>query len=131
MAKVTVKFESKRLLSRMQIAWELVNETDLPRAFDYEIGAAKWEWVGETQRRNGSIVTSPRSIVDQGDLADSYDRQKAGKKSYVHSWDVDYAMATHEGAQLKNRGLIYPRPWTEEPREAIPEMFAYRFRAAQ
>ncbi len=131
MAKVTVKFESKRLLGRMQKAWEQVNETDLPRAFDYEIGAPKWEWVGETHRRNGSIVTSPRSIVDQGDLADSYDRQRAGGKSYVHNWNVDYALATHEGAQLRNGGVYPARPFTERPVANLPEMFARRFRESR
>ena len=31
-----------------------------------------WEWPRETVRRNGTVVGSPRDIVDTGKLRDSY-----------------------------------------------------------
>jgi hypothetical protein len=38
----------------------------------------RWQWPRPTVRRNGSTVTSPRNIVDMGELKDSYQVQYEG-----------------------------------------------------
>lgn len=53
-----------------------------------------------------------RDIVDTGRLRDSYDMTLVDPDTYEHTWAVDYAVAAHEGARLRNGANIPARPWT-------------------
>ena len=130
MAKVTVKFESKRLIQRAHTAFNLAND-DLEQAIIGEIASPVWSWPGQTVRRSGEVAGSPRNIIDEGTLLDSYRVEKRGKTVCSHVFEAEHALIVHEGAQLRNGGTIAPRPFTERPREAFPEMFARRFKQAQ
>ena len=81
----------------------------LGRAFTKEITSNKWDW---------NAPPSPRDIVDNGQLRDSYQAKRGregGDPIFDHSWPVEYAMAVHEGAVFDN-GMIHPqRPWTRDP----------------
>lgn len=125
----TVTINKKALIAKHQKAFAQVNERVLPANFDAEMINAKWQWSGTTVRRNGSTVTSPRNLVDTGELIDSYYRRKEGSSRYVHGWAARHALPNHEGAQLRNGGIIYPRPWTEEPVRFIPDEFAKAYRS--
>lgn len=77
-----------------------------------EITDDKWSWPsGE----------SPRDIVDNGGLRQSYVPSPISAREYEHAWTVDYAMAVHEGVR---GGTNFPaRPWTEAPLERLPRDF--------
>lgn len=131
MAKVTVKFESKRLLGRIDKAWQQVNETDLPQAFRAEAEAEKFQWPRETIRSSGSVVNSPRSVVDTGTFRDSQETQRAGKNTYVHAWTAPYSALVINGATLRSGTMLPARDVTQVPLEQLPAKFARRFREAQ
>lgn len=87
-----------------------------------------WVYDGETVRKNGETVTSPRDIYDTGALYESgiesfqSSRRPNGAEA---SWNWDatnssgraYAYYVHEGAGTN----ATPRPWTDEI--AIPRKF--------
>jgi len=87
----------------------------------------QWEWPGETRRRNGEVVDSPRDIYDLGDLYESgvksfkLNRTVTGAEASWH-WDAtnssgqEYAYYVHEGTRL-----MPGRPFTDDI--AIPSSF--------
>jgi hypothetical protein len=82
------------------------------------IGSKVWDWPGETERRGGGgtvkeVAGSPRNIVDTGALRASGSKAALGKYGVTLTWAVGYATAIHEGALLRNGGVIPPRPWTD------------------
>ena len=118
---------------------------ELTARFDAAISGEHWPWPDSTPRFGGSrdlataadnwntyingngtgqrprsVVGSPRSIVDSGDLKQSRDFQlnRAGLVANW-SWNVDYAAAVHEGAYINPFGntsktvQLPARPWTE------------------
>lgn len=77
--------------------------------FAKEITANEWNWPTDP---------SPRDIVDTGELRRSYVGERAqegGNPAHDHSWNVDYAMAVHEGADFKDGHSMPARPWTRDP----------------
>jgi hypothetical protein len=78
-----------------------------------EITDDKWNWPRDP---------SPRDIVDQGGLRNSYVPLGISPREYEHAWTVDYAMAVHEGAQRGSTALP-ARPWTDRPLELLPKRF--------
>lgn len=71
-----------------------------------------WDWVGATQRKNGSVVTSPRDIVDKGDLKNSLIIKEKGLGLIV-SYNTPYAAIVHYGGVTWNGGIVQDRPWAE------------------
>lgn len=104
----------------LEEAFHQANER-LGDAFTQEITQNKWEWPNETERENGEVASSPRDIVDLGNLRRSYAPERAtegGDPAHDHVWNTEYAMPVHEGAKLANgKGTLPARPWTEEPLE--------------
>lgn len=92
----------------------------LGREFQQRITAYIWAWPKETVRKKGKkAIGSPRDIVDQGGLRDSYTMDgRRGSTHYRHVWAMDYAAAVHNGAVINNgfgRGIRFTltaRPWT-------------------
>ena len=90
------------------------------RRAQQEITDDKWYWPSQP---------SPRDIVDQSGLKNSYTPTPIGAREYEHAWTVDYAMAVHEGALFggadgSNPTAGYPgRPWTKAPLEKLPSDF--------
>lgn len=74
----------------------------LGREFAKEITANKWDWPS---------APTPRDIVDTGELRRSYAGERASETEHDHSWNVDYAMAVHEGAVFKGGHTLPGRPW--------------------
>lgn len=74
-----------------------------------EIEAVQWSWDGVTLRKNGEFATSPRSIVDTGDLFNSYQEPVyPSPDEAILEWTADHALEVHNGAPGKAA-----RPWTE------------------
>ncbi len=75
------------------------------------IRGAVWPWPRPTKRRNGSRVTSPRDIVDRGDLVRSNRVIPRGRGQWGLVWEARHALLVHEGFTLRS-GTVYPgRPF--------------------
>lgn len=78
-----------------------------------EITTPQWTWDGVTYRQNGTVVGSPRDIVDTETLLRSQRLERISDWEYRIAYEVNYAAIVHEGAILKN-GKEYPaRPWID------------------
>lgn len=111
-ARVTV--DKVKLTNMAKPAFDKLNREQLPKAFKEEIEAKKWEWnENVTVRKNGDVVTTPRDIVDTGELRDSYRYVQRGDM-YRHIWDVDYAARVYLGTPRTPA-----RPWGKKPLEDI------------
>jgi hypothetical protein len=107
----------------MSINWEMAdalvhqNFAALAELFKQEqiaqIEQDKWGWPNETHRRNGSVVGSPRDIVDTGELRDSLRLEPVSPTEVIYSYDCNHAIIVHQGATLKGGGKIPPRPWVD------------------
>lgn len=97
-----------KIVAALSEPFHQANEV-LGREFAKELTARKWDWpTGE----------SPRDVIDTGELRRSYAGERASPTDHDHSWNVDYAMAVHEGYVLKNGTRMPGRPWTKEPLES-------------
>ena len=84
-------------------------------AFRVAIEKPLYAWPNQTLRQNGTLVGSPRNIVDSGHLRDSQSATPIGDFSWQFEWSEDYAGLTHEGGWSVFHGHKYyhtPRPWT-------------------
>ena len=78
-----------------------------------QIEEQKWGWPNDTHRRNGSIVGSPRDIVDTGELRDSLKVEHISFSETLYSYQCDHAIIVHEGATLASGTVIPARPWVD------------------
>lgn len=118
----TIDWNDRRLMDALAEPFHQANEV-LGREFQAEITARKWPWISSP---------TPRDIVDTGELRRSYAGERDGKFVHSHAWNIEYAMAVHEGAKFKS-GKVYPaRPWTRDPLEGgtLEQAFARLARRA-
>jgi hypothetical protein len=112
--------------------------TDYGKALDQqlkeEIKTEQFSWPGETRRRNGSTVTSPRDIVDTGAFLRSQRRRRINLTTIRFDWGgsggVTYAGAIYQGIPSRK----YPaRDWIKPALDALPigEFFAREWRRLQ
>ena len=99
-----------------------------------EIKTEQFSWPGETRRRNGSTVTSPRDIVDTGAFLRSQRRRRINLTTIRFDWGgsggVTYAGYIYQGIPGRN----YPaRDWIKPALDALPigEFFAREWRRLQ
>lgn len=127
-SSVNVKFNTKQLIQKSERAFVKANKT-LEAEIIGSIASPIWDWNGTTTRRNKDVVTSPRDIIDEGGLLDGYQEPRMqGKNVCIHEFTAPYTQAIHDGAQLRNGGVVQARPFTEIPVRDFPRMFidAYR-----
>lgn len=115
--KVTVS--SGNLAARAEAAAQKAFENagrELFGAFQQSFTAKAWDWPGQTQRSGGSIVGSPRNLIDIGNLRQSGSWQFTGPYSARYTWSAQYATAVHEGYRRSRADGSYStwpaRPWT-------------------
>jgi len=101
-------------------AFETWTRFDVNDYFRNQFLEDKWNYDGETERKSGEVVTSPRNIFDLGDLyrsgRDSFSISQGGV-DVTASWDWDaknssgrgYAWYVHEGLSTN----LSPRQWTD------------------
>ena len=111
---------SRAIEAKLVKAFETWTRFDVNDYFRDQFLEDKWPYDGETERKNGEIVTSPRNIFDLGDLyrsgRDSFTITQGGK-DITASWDWDaknssgrgYAWYVHEGLSTN----LSPRQWTD------------------
>lgn len=111
---------AKTLEAKLAKAFETWTRFDVNDYFRGEFLEDKWLYDGETERKNGEVVTSPRNIFDLGDLyrsgRDSFSISQGGV-DITASWDWNaknssgrgYAWYVHEGLGTN----LSPRQWTD------------------
>jgi hypothetical protein len=113
----------KALELKLAQAFETWANEDLDDGFfEDQFKADKWDYPGETRRKNGEPpITEPRNIYDLGELyrsgKDSF-RITQGGNDITASWNWDakndsggaYAIYVHEGLGTN----LEPRPWTDD-----------------
>ena len=108
--------------------------TVLDRQFKEEIKAPQFFWPNPTKRRNGTIVTSPRDIVDTGAFLASQRRERISATQLRFTWGgvdgVDYAgrILSGQGARWGKGGP--PRNWIKLAldKEPLDSFFAAEWR---
>jgi len=93
--------------------------TAMDKQLTQEIQSVQWDWPRQTKRKNGSTVSSPRDIVDTGDLMRSQRDFRIGELEHRWVWDVEYSSLVHNGAVLKNGGNYPARPWIKTAERVV------------
>lgn len=98
--------------------------------FTKQISEVKWDWPNKTLRKNGREVTSPRDIVDLGNLRASQSRRNLSRLSVEWTWRTSYSAVVHDGPKLKNNKSFLARPWTKDAEKEVKPLkdFADRLR---
>jgi hypothetical protein len=108
------------LVKKLSKAFETWSRFDVNDHFRNEFLEEKWPYDGETKRKNGDTVGSPRDIFDLGELyksgRDSFSITQGGM-DVTASWNWDakndsgrgYAWYVHEGLSTN----LSPRRWTD------------------
>ena len=108
------------LVKKLSKAFETWSRFDVNDHFRNEFLEEKWPYDGETKRKNGNTVGSPRDIFDLGELyksgRDSFSITQGGM-DVTASWNWDakndsgrgYAWYVHEGLSTN----LAPRQWTD------------------
>lgn len=98
--------------------------------FDQQMISEKWQWEtnnpknpsNTTRRKNGEAVTSPRDIVDTGELLQSKRRDPINSSITEFVWEDDVAELVHDGGKTKAGGVYPARPWTEPTLDEIDQV---------
>lgn len=98
----------------------------LQRQFIQEFTENKWAW---------PTGQSPRDIIDTTRLRNSTmtpEQARVNERVSIWSWNVEYAMAVHEGATFISGPLsgrtFPPRRWTEQPLKKMGRYYQSRFK---
>lgn len=88
--------------------------------FKEELEREQFSWPRETRRRNRTVVSSPRNIVDLGGLRRSQERIRTSATELTYRWNAPYAALVLTGYET-NRGTIVPgRNWIKPALDARP-----------
>lgn len=88
---------------------EMVGE--FAQEINFQIEDTKWTWPRETVRKNGTVVGSPRDIVDIGELKNSQFIENVSDVYKVIGYTADHAALVHEGYQIeRNDGTVTDVP---------------------
>lgn len=96
-----------------QLAIESFDEMvgEFAQEINFQIEDTKWNWPRETVRKNGSVVGSPRDIVDTGELKNSQFIEDNSDTYKVVGYTSDHAALVHEGYQVeRNDGTVTDVP---------------------
>ena len=79
----------------------------------------KWTWPNKTLRKNGQEVTSPRDIVDLGNLRASQRRETISLLLLSGLGKQIIQQVVHEWPKLKDGQQYKHRPWTKEAEKEV------------
>jgi hypothetical protein len=119
-SRLTVTLQTADLIRRVpKILTDYGSALD--KQLKEEIKTAQFSWPGETRRRNGELVRSPRDIVDTGAFLKSQRRRRLNITTIRFTWGgsggVTYAGYIYQGIPSRN----YPaRDWVKPALEALP-----------
>lgn len=110
--KIT-KWNGPRLQQHVRFVFGKYN-TEVSKKFKDKIESEAFEWPNVTIRKNGSVVTSPRNIVDTGAFIASQNRESINATTTLFTWGVPYSSliltgyTTRSGSQMPARDWITP-----------------------
>lgn len=108
-----IRINSQKLKGAVARAFDQTVDA-LSESFDDAITDDRYPWPRETQRRNGETVSSPRDIVDTGELLESKVISRSSTENAAEfEWTAPHAIHAHEGATLASGTELPARPWTE------------------
>jgi phage gpG-like protein len=133
-----MKTAMNRAISKGVIAGAARIETGLSRALDNAMQAEVWKWPNSTLRESGTIVSSPRDIVDTGTLMQSKKISTAfsvTKTTISVYYNNPYAMLVHYGGMVRPYGNVLAatkqipaRPWIRAVMKGgVPSIEPYDF----
>lgn len=96
-----------------QLAIESFDEMvgEFAQEINFQIEDTKWTWPRETVRKNGTVVGSPRDIVDKGELKNSQFIEDVSDVYKIVGYTADHAALVHEGYQIeRNDGTVTDVP---------------------
>jgi hypothetical protein len=94
------------LFDAIELAWTDTVDA-IAQANTQAIESVRYDWPRSTTRSDGTVVTSPRDIVDTGHLRDSQQLTRSGDDFKIE-WAAE-AFEVHEGIDNKP-----PRRWTQQ-----------------
>lgn len=117
-----IKIDTTKLNGIINRAFDRTTDR-VSEAIDNAITDDIYDFPRETKRRNKSIASSPRDIVDLGNLLDSKVVARSSNAAEF-SWNVDYALGVYSGYTTKTGKDVPARKWTEKGiEEADPITF--------
>ena len=96
-----------------QVAIESFDEMvgEFAQEINSQIEDSKWNWPRETVRKNGTVVGSPRDIVDTGELKNSQFIEDVSDTYKVIRYTAEHAALVHEGYEIeRNDGTVTDVP---------------------
>ena len=85
-----------------------------------EIKSVQFTWPRETKRKNRSVVSSPRDIVDLGGFLRSQRRDRPDATTLRFTWNTPYAPLILTGYTTKKGTVVPGRDWIKPALEAQP-----------
>ena len=111
MATIVNPQATKAILKAILIEALEVVVRDLANAFQSLIEARIYAWPNTTQRQNGSVVTSPRDIVDTGEFKRSQRLERPNPHIFNFVWDAQYAAYIYYGYRTLGGNQMPGRDW--------------------
>ena len=85
-----------------------------------EIKSVQFTWPRETKRKNRSVVSSPRDIVDLGGFLRSQRPDRPDATTLRFTWNTPYAPLILTGYTTKKGTVVPGRDWIKPALEAQP-----------
>jgi hypothetical protein len=82
-------------------------------AFREAIEDEYYDWPNDTIRHDGSVVGSPRNIVDRSGLQESQDQTPVARGEEEFIWTAPHSAINHNGGRKADGGVFQARPWTQ------------------
>ena len=130
--KITVKLDNSALGKQANRALDAYAKA-LDPVLDSQFSKDKWDWPRVTRRRNGEIATSPRNIIDSGDLLNSKVGPTKGQgNAYIGTrkwvWNSPYASLVKSGYITSTGASVPARDWIKAAMNELPfEAYIARF----
>lgn len=112
-------WNSRQLLNRIPTILTAYDKVLYPQ-FKEELEREQFSWPRETRRRNGTVVSSPRNIVDLGGLRRSQERIRSSATELTYRWNAPYAALVLTGYTTSKGTVLPPRDWIKPALEARP-----------
>ena len=123
-SKITIKIDNSALIKQADRALDAYAKA-LDPVLDDQFKQDKWNWPRVTRRRSGQVATSPRDIIDSGELLNSKVGPTKGQgNAYVGVrkwvWTSPYASLVKNGF-ISSTGASFPaRDWIKAALTELP-----------
>ena len=123
MAEVSARLELKgwnaaQLKLRVPVILRRYGDV-MDRQLKEEIQTVQFDWPRQTRRRNGTVVGSPRDIVDLGGLLRSQRREYPSATQLLFTWDAKSDKGFMYAGLILTGYVVGPRSTVVPPRNWI------------